>query len=295
MALELLTLLLVLLLGVLAPEMGRLRSHLWLREWAGWWAERGRDHRWWQSELGVLALLLPPLLAVGLINWVLSDVFYGLLGFAFGVAMLYFCWGPRDLDEDVAVAREAANASERLQALHRLSGDDRAVVARSGDLVEAVFAAALQRWFGVLFWFLVFGPVGALGFRMLQLLAQSRELRAQLPEGPLQLVGILHDALAWIPAQLMTLALALASDFDAVAKAWREHHEAHGQGLFHLDLGFLSATARACVETDDEAFVEADGQPVRDEAVEEARRLAWRLMVVWMAGLALIVLAGWSA
>ena len=48
----------------------------------------------------------------------------------------------------------------------------------------------------------------------------------------------------------VALALAIASDFDAVLRAWRSYHERHGQGYFTLDLGFLSAIARAGVDAD---------------------------------------------
>ncbi len=183
-------------------------------------------------------------------------------------------------------------AAEALKLLGSSRGE---APVRSGDLVDSVFVAGLTRWFGPLFWFVAFGPTGAVAYRLSQLLAQSQELRSKLPAVQVEAAEHLHAALAWLPAQLMTLALALASDFDAVGKAWREHHAAHGQGLLHLDLGFLSATARACVDVDDEEFVSADGKPIRDEAVEEARRLLWRLLIVWLAVLSIIVLAGWAS
>ena len=89
----------------------------------------------------------------------------------------------------------------------------------------------------------------------------------------------------------MALARALAANFDAVSKAWREHHAAHGQGLLHLDLGFLSSTARACIEFDDvdEVDIDGDANP-REIIAEQSLQLAWRILVVWLAALALIVL-----
>ena len=41
------------------------------------------------------------------------------------------------------------------------------------SLVEAVFRCALWRWFGVLFWFLLLGPAGALLYRLVSLSAQG--------------------------------------------------------------------------------------------------------------------------
>lgn len=295
MALALLAILIVMVLGSVAPELARLRQFVWLRTWLAWLDQRARLEGLWRSEFG-LALVIVPLVALtALVDWSLGGHLHGLLKFVFGLVVLFLCWGPRDLDADARRAARAETAADRVEALSALGGDGSSGQARSADLVESVFAAGLTRWFAPLFWFVVFGPAGAVGYRLSQLLAQSADLRSILPAPAAEAAEKLHAALAWIPAQGMTLALALASDFDAVGKAWREHHEAHGQGLLHLDLGFLSATARACVDLDDEDFIAVDGSPIRDTAVEEARRLLWRLLIVWMTLLAIIVLAGWAS
>ena len=295
MALALLATLIVLVLGSVAPELTRLRHFLWLRDYLAFLGLRFRERSFWRSEFGLALILLPLVGVTGLIDWVLNDALKGLLNFVYGTVVLFLCWGPRDLDADARRAARAETQADRSEALAALSSDTPGSGARSSDLVEAVFAAGLTRWFAPLFWFIAFGPAGALAYRLLQLLAQSPELRGSLPVLQVEAAERLHAALAWLPAQLMTLALALASDFDTVARAWRGHHEAHGQGFFHLDLGFLSATARAAVDLDEEEFTSEDGVLVPNVAVEEARRLLWRVLIVWMALLAVVVIAGWAS
>jgi len=294
MALALLAVLIVLSLSVLAPDLARLRQFLWLRAYLGWLDQRLGDLGLWATEFGVAFIILPMVALITLIDWTLSGQLHGLLQFVFGLLVLFLCWGPRDLDEDAQRAARAESAEDRAAALQVLGGKSGKLVS-SGELVDRVFIAGLLRWFSPLFWFVAFGPAGVVTYRLSQLLADSAELADKLPPVQVQAAQRLHAALAWIPAQLMTLALALASDFDAVLKAWREHHSAHGQGFLHLDLGFLSATARACVDIDDEEFIFTDGAPIRNEAVEEARRLLWRLLIVWLVLLSIIVLAGWAS
>lgn len=294
MALALLAVLIVLAAGLAAPELARLRQFLWLRAWLAALERRFSGAAAWRGALGLALILLPPVLLVALLDRALDEALHGLVDFAFAVLVLFLCWGPRDLDGDAQAAAAAATAEDRALALDRLGGSPVANV-RSAELVDAVFSAGLARCFGPMFWFLAFGPAGALLYRMCQLLAQSRELRALLPEAQAGMALRLHAALSWLPAQLMTLALALASDFDAVSRAWRGHHQAHGQGWLHLDLGFLGATARACVDVDDEEFVASDGRPIVDPAIEEARRLLWRVIIVWLSVVAVVVLAGWSS
>lgn len=295
MALALLAILIVLVVSALTPELARLRQFVWLRSWLAWLDERLSQRGIWSNEYGLALVLLPLLGLTALIDWTLRDALHGLLQFVFGLLVLFLCWGPRDVDADARRAASAETPGDRAEAMLTLGGAASEAPVRSSDLVAGVVLAGLTRWFGPLFWFVAFGPVGAVGYRLCQLLAQSAELRNALPPAQVEAAERMHAAMAWLPAQLMTLALALASDFDAVGKAWREHHAAHGQGLLHLDLGFLSATARACVDVDDEEFVTADGAPIRDEAVEEARRLLWRLLVVWLVLLSVIVLAGWAS
>ncbi len=294
MALALLAVLIVLVLGSVAPELTRLRQFLWLRDYIAWLDRRFSSHDWWRAEAGLLLIVVPLVGLAALVWYILDDALHGLLSFVYGTAMLFLCWGPRDLDADARRAATAETLADRAEALTALGAESVADTARSSDLVDAVFASGLTRWFAPLFWFVAFGPTGVLAYRLLQLLAQSPDLRSKLPVLQIEFAERVHAALAWLPAQLMTLALALASDFDTVIRAWREHHEAHGQGFFHLDLGFLSATARAAVDLDDEEFADPDGAPISNVAVEEARRLLWRVLIVWLALLAVVVLAGWA-
>ena len=98
--------------------------------------------------------------------------------------------------------------------------------------------------------------------------------------------------LDWAPAHLMAMTLALVSDFDAVIRTWRAYQAAHGRGFFTLDLGFLGALARAGVDAD---VVAGDGYAtdVNDpvDELSDARRVLSRILIAWLAVLALVVVA----
>jgi AmpE protein len=106
--------------------------------------------------------------------------------FLFALAILFYAWGPRDLDHDVEAVVEAADPEARRAAAGRLFPDrDAPPTLDGGSLVEAVFRCALWRWFGVLFWFLLLGAFGALLYRLVSLCAQG-EARKRMPEGASQ-------------------------------------------------------------------------------------------------------------
>jgi AmpE protein len=283
MAIKLVAILLVLFACHTLPDLARLRDFSW---WRKWLEQLGRP----PSAGGALALGVgAPVLLCALIQWGLRTPWFGLLEFAFAAIVLYYCWGPRDLERDVEAIDKAPDSAQRLAAAQALkpdgSGEDIAFTAES--LVAATFEAGLRRWFGVLLWFALLGPTGALLYRLAQLLAAETTL------GNRALAQKFAALLDWLPAHLMALALALASNFDAVFTSWRDYHHAHPQGYASLDLGFLDAIARASVDADvaaEEGHADAHSPLI---ALDDAMVLVRRVLVVWLTLIALVVIGGW--
>ena len=283
MAVRLVAIILVLAVCRGLPDLARLRDFTWFHAWL---ARIGRQN----ATTVLLAGIGLPALLVALIEAGLDRVLLGLFALALGAFLLYYCWGPRDLERDVEAVVKAPDADRRAAALRALrDSDDVSFVPES--LVETVFAAALSRWFGVLFWFVVLGPAGALLYRLSQLLALSPEFAHEQSSSTQIAAQRLASVLDWAPAHLMALCLALASNFDAVFKTWHDYHRAHGKGYFTLDLGFLAAIARASVDAD-VAAEDHEGAEAHSPAVviEDAMVLVRRVLVVWLTLIALIVI-----
>lgn len=287
MSITLVAVIAALLLGHVAKPLGVLRHHDGFIAWLGVLGAEGGSLRRAALWFG-LGL---PLLLLAALQWWLSGWAYGLPSLLLSIAGLFYAWGPRDLDLDVEAVIEAEGAEARREAAKPLFPQRDDVVIEGGPLVEAVFRCALWRWFGPLFWFLVLGPVGAVGYRLVALSAQGAA-QQRLPEAQRSTAGVLLGVLDWPVAQLMTLTLALAADFDAVIGAWRRWH---ADGV-RLGLGHLEAAARVsvAVELAEEEAYAADG-PAQAPALLELRdamSLVWRILVIWLGVLALFVVAG---
>jgi len=283
MAIRLVAIVLVLAVCRGLPDLVRLRDFTWFHAWLE------KIDR--QSAVTVLILGVGvPALLVALVEAGLDRVLLGLFGLILGAFVLYYCWGPRDLERDVEAVVKAPDVDRRAAALHALRDSDD-ITFTSESVVESVFAAALSRWFGVLFWFVVLGPAGALLYRLAQLLALSPDFAHEQSSSTQIAAQRLASVLDWAPAHLMALCLALASNFDAVFKTWHDYHRAHGKGYFTLDLGFLAAIARASVDADvaaeDHEGVDAHSPAV---VIEDAMVLVRRVLVVWLTLVALIVI-----
>lgn len=302
MSVTLIAAVVALVLGHLAPALAAsVRHYGWYADWLRWLDARFPADSLWHGRWGIALALVPPLLAVGLFQAALDEPLYGVAGLLFGIAVLFYTWGPRDLDLDVDAIANAGDQHARRDAAASLWPDGSAPSLDGPSLVGAVFRNALRRWFGVLFWFLLFGPLGALLYRLAALSAEgeaARSLPSETAAGARALLSILD----WPVAQLMTLALALVGNFDTVLGAWRES----GGASFGLDSRFLTAAARASVSgeladeaadgPDETAALHAPGSAAAAVAdmpeLRDAMSLVWRSLLVWLAVLALFVIAG---
>ena len=298
MAAILLAVIVALAIGHLAPAAaGGLRQFGWYRGWLQWLNAQFPEGSFWRGRFGIALALAVPLLAVGLLQLALDQPLWGLVGLLFDIAVLVYCWGPRDLDVDVAQVLDAPDAASRRAAAERLFPPGTPVRMDGASLVEAVFRNALRRWFGVLFWFCVLGPFGALLYRLAALAAEPDAdlLPHATRDGTRAWLAILE----WPVAQLMTLSLALVGNFDSVMAAWRE------PDAFALHGRLLANAARASVRSEiaeEVADYTESGIPAATALAEafgelpelrDAMSLAWRVLVLWLAVLALFVLAGW--
>lgn len=294
MAIKLLAVVIALAVAHTLPDLARLRQFTWLAGWAGFVQGLFGSRDWMAGAVGAALVVGLPALALFGVQQALDGELFGLASLALAVAALFYCWGPRDLALDVDAVTHAPDAERRRAALGLLGAAGDGARIDGTLLVDSVFQAALVRWFGVLLWFVLLGPAGALLYRATELVGRRPGFADNVPPGLAAACATLARAMEWPAAHLVTLALAIAADFDAVAAAWRDWHASRrGQGGPALDAGFLRAAARASVDADIDVgddYVDDARGPIAE--MQEAMSLVWRVLLVWGVVLALFVLAG---
>ena len=288
MAIRLLVALIALGLLHVQPRLAHWRGDGGFRRWVRQLADTSGVGRVLLAVLVPVALCLLAVWLLGLLP--LAD----LLRLAFALAVLLYCFGPHAYEADLEAILQAPDDARREAAAQVLGENGEQVPWHAPELGEAVAYAALRRRFGVLLWFFLLGPAGALLYRLARALGHDDSLG--LDAGARLAARRLANALDWLPAQLMVFTLALVGHWDAVIGAWRRWHQqqAAPTSWYRDTPGFLGAAARADILSDIEG---GDGlTEERSDTLAELRRLRGallRALLVWLSVAALIVIAGW--
>src|SRR5690625_4319976 len=265
---------LIVLLGLMLSHylalFGRWRSF----EWLLWPVRQLENHPGRPAVRVVLVIVLMALVCA----WLLTALFYWLPG-GLGrplLALLVFVYtlGPRDLDRDVKRVLDEAEDFDG-QAAARLLGVANADSPAAAG--AAVMRTACTRWFAVVFWFVLLGIVGALLYRF----CQQAILRNRLSAAELDWLRRLRRVLEWPVLLLMMLTLGLVTDLDRIAAVWKNYHRKYAWWAISPHL--LEYAAAAAL---------ADADSIAD-GVRRGHQLAWRMLVLWLAVMSLMLIAGW--
>jgi AmpE protein len=274
----------------LVRELRHIRRFEWVTSFTRHCNEKLGFLPGWSGATGFFVILGLPLLAIYLVSY-LSFEFLGQLGgFIFSIAILIYTFGPRDLDVDVRSIIKAEDEEEQKQALEKLLGgpipEDKE--ACQSAAIDSVFTEAMKRWFGIVFWFAVLGIYGAMLYRLAVWLSGDD---FGLHDEQKDLITRLRKIMEWPVAQLMTLSLAIATDFDSVFRAWKQYHDERGHGLFEGNNEFMLTSARTIVKTGRAAkdgYADQLQGPM--ETIKLSMDLVWRTLGVWATVLALLLL-----
>jgi AmpE protein len=254
-----------------------------LRHWH--WFKR--YERWLSARLGHLPAvilffcnLLPPLMVVGVIGYFSERILYGIPQFIFGVIIILYCLGPENLWLQTyrcinALHRDdPTSAPKEVQASFKVPAIEHSQLFHK-KFIHAIFVAAHQRIFAVLFWFVILGPVGAILYRMVD------SYRTQSVSHLHPISKRVVQWMDWISIRFFTFLFALGGHFTRVFARWKPNVL---KGIQANDI-LLTECGFAAIDVLDDGII-----PETGEAEQEAVRLLDRVFVIGLVILAVIVL-----
>lgn len=305
---KLIALILGLILERLATELLHLRELRWFDRYFDFAISRVLLLPNWCLYPGVLVALLLPVvpvlwasvyLAAGFasLEWqqLTSAVLWTLPYVLFAVLVLFFSLGPRDLGSEVdeyCAAVEAGDSEQSERVLTELCEVEHSGASEIEAVEEAIFVQATNRIFGVVFWFIALGPVGAWLFRASDLFRRRVSYRQSrnVPglEAAVATIDNVHGVLVWVPARLAILGYALSGSFDDALNCWRSY-ELKSDLPFHRSNDEVVACVGKAAMT---GFLEET--PNSAAAARNAMRLVHRTIFIWLTVIGLMTIFGWA-
>jgi len=259
---------------------------------------------------GLLAWLLAvvPLALLATLGYLFLNQLNALLGWLWSVAILYLIMGFRYLGVNAAGVAAALRGQELDEARRQLGqwlGRDSASlsageVARLG--IEEILRGAYQHLFGVIIWFALFGPGGALLYRLSQILGLKWGELDEREFGDFGKVAARVFAwMEWLPLRITAISFAIVGDFEDAMYCWRSQAEqwaqrgmgivlASGAGAMGVKLGD-TIPGRDGTEHRPELGL---GDEADADYLDSAVSMVWRALVLWLVLLLLLTLARWT-
>ena len=299
---NLIALFLGLMLERTATRLLHLREPRWLDPYFDWGFSKLGKMDGAAAIVVVIVLILLPVLPVLILQYQFSHLLFGILQILFATFILFFSLGPRDLSKEVdeyIAAVESGDTEEIARTTKELTESDPPRGEGAGVLAveEAVLIQANNRVFGVIFWFMIFGPAGALLFRVADLMRRRAvfksgrmEAAGETQPGFLNILLATFGVLAWLPARLLALGYAMAGSFEAAVSDWRGYYESCSDKFFHVNDAILAAAGRGAIRAES---METGEFPLRP--VQAAMRLVNRTLLIWVTVISLLTLIGFAA
>lgn len=200
--------------------------------------------------IALLIILLPILFLVWILFALLGTILFGFVGFLLSFAVFYYCLGPE-------------NPFYPLQAPDNEVENELA----AGDY----FAKVNNQLFGVIFWFLLTGPLGVLLYRLISLCVRYEITKT----AALKIISILD----WIPTRITLMLYLLVGNFQ--------------QGFTYYRQMIFAAPSSNTVLLSTGGLLAARNHENEVITLPFAQNLVSRALIVYVFLIALLTLSAW--
>ncbi len=265
-----------------SDTLENLRNFDWYDRYSQWLLDALPLNSSEHPKITLLLMLLPLLLATGVLQFWFADSLLGLIELLFGIVVFAYCLGPVDINRQVdryLAAREQGDedaardqASQIMQQEAPHDPDQQTL-----GVMRAVLHESNDRFFAVIFWFVLLGPLGALLYRL-----TSHTMRTTQQPSLAMAATQLHAILAWAPAHLVAIGYALTGDYEGAKQEYssKARHDDLREANYLTLITAGQGALKVCSPGEETA------------CVRSARGLVLRTLVVWLAAVAILTLTG---
>lgn len=244
------------------------------------------------NVVGVIILVLPIVLIIGLIDILCSGFLFGLFKFIWGLFILWYCLDARDLKARLnsyflALSKNdnlIATAEARQFAVSEILSENPAQNEVARAVTNEVFWHSAVRLFGILFWFIMLGPMAAAAYYLVIVIREAAVSGNSEYTEFLRPASQLCDVIGWIPTRFIALAYALVGHFVSSFNYLRK-----------VILTGISKTREIAINSGLAALGIEHIDVIHADAEENlaAINLVNRAIVLWIVIVAIFTLGGW--
>lgn len=288
---SLLSVIFALIAESLISTLSEMRRFDFFFSYVGWVRSKLPQFSFQNGSVTLVIVLAGALFAVWLVSAMLGNVL-SLFGFLFGIAVLIFTIGPRNIDSDVKnISTGFENKDYEAANIYSSELSGREISEPPMQLIqtvkEEILLQANTRMLGVFFWFILLGPVGAVLFRASCLLKDKE--KGEDSDFAVA-CGELYNIIIWLPARICVLSYAIAGNFvdtmsywNGVSDLWLRDSE---EFIVVSGVGALRYEQRI-------GNHEHDGEEPDIAIIQHALSLVKRAVIVWVVLLGLLTVTGW--
>lgn len=271
------------------PELKQFQNYQWITDgyqfWTGKLSKWNKSDKFWES----IVFLLPIVFVALFVEYaLLSQSLLGL--FLWNLLILLLVLTPIPSEEqvieyyqDIFVTEPEVSSGD--QDDESISKSDRPEYSED-DEIKKLWLPVLQGWFGVVFYLVIIGPLGALLYRVIEVL--SKEDKNTFHK--------VHQFANWPVAQLLALGMAIVDNFVPIYAQWKQQKCPKTGERFDLDCHFLSQVMLTTVD-DSMKLAHELGQDLYLDNKPLARiviifRLFRKVQWVWFTAIGILILAG---
>jgi AmpE protein len=201
----------------------------------------------------MMILILPWVLIVGVTLGLLKSVMFGIVGFLTQLIVFYYCLGPNNVFYPLSVSDKKHSASD------------------TETSVSHYFSAVNNQLFGVVFWYVVLGPLAVLIYRLISLCQHQSLLSVK--------AKLVTSILDWVPARVTVLLYLLVGNFERGFHVFVKKFMASPAENNHL----LSEVGLLAVRVKDDEKV----------SLPQAEGLVEHAMIAYLVLIALFTMVSW--
>ena len=279
---KLIILLVALAIGHLSSSYDRWRRFSWFQDHIYWIEKRISQYGIWDSAIGALLPLIIPC-GVFLVALYALDEIWSLLAWVFSVIVLFVCLGREPLADAVDDFIDAHNENDNKGmsvAAEELTDDYSSANDDPIPLLSGLLYKSQDQIFGVIFWFIVLGPLGALIYRFSSIMNMRQ---SEIHGGFSDSVRNLNRLLDWPVTRLSVLGYAMVGSLMHTFETWRDFETME----FSINDTLLSECGLSAIQ------YSAESEETSASWLEEMQGLVNRALILWLALIALSTINGW--